>query len=315
MQPVAKPVIDILLATYNGEAFLAEQLDSLLNQTYGDWSLLVRDDGSCDNTLAVLNSYQSRLAGRMRILPSNGLRLGPGGSFSELLLNAEAEYIMLCDQDDVWFPDKIERTLAEMRRLESVHGPDSSCLVFSDVAVVDERLRVVAPSGWRSQKADPVTGTRLSRLVLMNPGNGCTMMVNRALLAMAAPIPPEALMHDYWLALVATAFGHTGVLREPTLYYRQHGRNELGNKRWGRAYISNLLRNVAAARQAMERHRRQAFVFYERYLDRLRDGDRVALRAYVQLPERAFWRKRFDIIQHRIFYVGALRNLGWFILV
>lgn len=308
-------MIDILLATYNGEKFLAEQLDSLLGQTFGNWRLLVRDDGSSDGTLDMLESYRHRFGARMEILPSVGVRLGAGGNFSALLENSTAGCVMFCDQDDVWFPDKIERTLAEMRRLEEEHGPDSPCLVFSDVTVVDEGLRVVAPSGWRSQNADPVTGTCLARLVLMNPGNGCTMMINRALLTKALPIPPEALMHDYWLALVATAFGRTAVLRKPTLYYRQHGRNELGNKRWGRAYIANLLRNVAAARQAMERHRRQALAFYERHRDSLRDGDREALRAYVQLPARAFWQRRLDIVKYRIFYVGVLRNIGWFILV
>lgn len=315
MKTATKPMIDILLATYNGEAFLPEQLDSLLRQTSGDWRLLVRDDGSNDKTLEVLEAYRDRFSGKLSILSNQGTRLGPGGNFSELLQHSAAEYIMFCDQDDIWFPEKIDRTLAEMRRLEGEHGPDSPCLVFSDVTVVDEQLRVVAPSGWRSQNADPVAGTRLSRLVLMNPGNGCTMMLNRALLTMATPIPAEALMHDYWLALVATAFGHTGVLRTPTLYYRQHGRNELGNKRWGKAYVFNLLGNLSAAREAMERHRRQAQAFYQRYHDGLKDGDRKALAAYVRLPEKSFWRKRLDIVKHGIFYVGTLRNVGWFLLV
>jgi glycosyltransferase involved in cell wall biosynthesis len=310
-----QPGIDIILSTYNGGKFLREQLDSILAQTFTDWRLLIRDDGSLDDTEEIVRDYARRHPLRILHVESAGENLGACQSFGRLLHCTDAAYVMLCDQDDIWFPDKIERTLEKMRRMEEENGPGSPCLVFSDVTVVDETLRVISPSGWRCQKSDPVTGTRLGRLVLMNPGNGCTMMINRELLKVAAPIPREALMHDYWLALAAVAFGRTGFLREPTLYYRQHGGNELGSKRWGSAYVLGLLRNLSAARGSMERHRQQALAFYERDHDNLKAGDREVLSAYVQLPQRAFWRKRFDLIKYGFFYVGALRNIGWFILV
>lgn len=306
-------MIDIVLATYNGAPYLPAQLDSLLQQDCGGWRLLVRDDGSSDQSAAILQSYAERFPGKIRVLANSGGNLGACGNFAELLRSSDADYTMLCDQDDVWLPDKVGRTLAEMQRLEAECGKDSPVLVHTDFRVVDEQLRVVAESGWRFQKTDP-TRSALNQLLVQNVATGCTVMINRALREIALPIPPEALMHDWWLALVASAFGRIGCLRQSTMLYRQHGGNKVGAQDWGVAYLVSLVAQLALIRAVMARNRSQAKAFCAQYSGSLAGGQETLLEVFFSLPERGWRRRRLDVIRHGIFYAGTVRNIGWLLL-
>ena len=148
----------------------------------------------------------------------------------------------------------------------------------------------------------------------MNPANGCTMMINRALIDRALPIPREAVMHDAWLILVAAAFGKVGFVPRPTLLYRQHGRNEAGSRAWGPAYILGQLRNLSIASDAIARMRVQSSAFLERYQATLDNSKREMMAAFAHLDQRGFIRKRLDIIRYGFLYVGFVRNIGWLLL-
>lgn len=304
-------MVDIVLATFNGEAFLEEQLASLLRQDFADWRLLVRDDGSSDRTVAILESYAARFPGKFAIVPG-GSNLGVRGNFSELLRCAEAEYVMLCDQDDVWLPEKIRLTLAGMKALEADCGKGLPVLVHADYRVVDRELRVLAESGWAYQQIDPARSA-CNQLLLQNVATGGTVMINRALRDLALPIPAEALMHDWWLALVASACGRIGHLSAPLALYRQHSGNEVGARRRGAAGLLRQLRDVPAVRAALARNTAQARAFLVRYRDRLGAPERSHLEAFVALPEQGGLRRRLAILHHRFFYSGAMRNIGWLI--
>ena len=160
---------------------------------------------------------------------------------------------MFCDQDDVWFPDKIAVTLGKMQELEGRHGGERPLLVHTDMKVADGNLRVVADSLWRYQKSDPVRGEALNRLLVQNCATGCSMMINRALCDLALPIPAEAMMHDWWLVLVAAAFGTIGHCAEPTLLYRQHGANDVGAKKWSLADLVPQLARAGGVRVFFQR--------------------------------------------------------------
>ncbi len=185
------------------------------------------------------------------IIPSEGQNLGACGNFSRLLEQADAPYVMFCDQDDVWLPDKIEITLAAMRELERQHGAETPLLVHTDLMVVDERLNRLGKSLWLFQCTEPQRLTKLNRLLMQNFATGCTVMINRALRDLAVPVPAEALMYDWWLALVATAFGRVAAVEDPTVLYRQHGRNDTGATRWS---------FLASIRIFFVRERRQAAI-------------------------------------------------------
>ena len=307
-------MIDILLATYNGAAWLEAQIDSLLAQDFADWRLLVRDDGSTDDTLAVLHAQQDRLGERLRILVDDRKNLGPAGNFARLLEASTADYVMFCDQDDVWLPGKISLTLGKMWEAEAACGTETPVLVHTDLQVVDEKLNLVAASGHRYQQIDPYRGGALGRLMVQNIATGCTVMLNRALRDRALPIPAAALMHDHWLSLVAAAFGKIAYLPVPTLLYRQHGGNQVGAQTWSPAYVARLLFQLPAIRRVMARNRMQAAALHERYGDVLPAGKKTMLEAFIHMPEHGLLQKRRDIFKYGFFYAGAVRNLGWLLL-
>jgi glycosyltransferase involved in cell wall biosynthesis len=309
--------IDILLAVFNGERYLGEQIDSLLGQTDGNWSLLVRDDGSTDGSVALASEYQRRHPGRIRLIGAASPFAGALGNYSALLDRSSAGYVMFCDQDDVWLPGKIALTRAKMKALEDAWGGDAPLLVHTDMRVTDARLCVVAESLWRYQKSDPEAGSSLNRLLLQNCATGCSVMINRRLRELAQPIPREAMMHDWWLALVAAAFGRIGHLAEPTLMYRQHGENDTGAKRWSLCNAVGQLvdpasrsRILAERRTIAERIRGQATAFSERYAERLTRGQREMVETFVHLDEAPPLLRRRLIVKYGFFYTGLARNIG-----
>ncbi len=155
--------IDVLLATYNGARFVAEQIDSILAQRHPHLRLLIRDDGSTDQTPAILAQYAAERPETITIVDGSG-NLGPSGNFSALLQQATAPYVMLSDQDNVWLPGRINGLLTRMQRLEAELGPERPILVHSDLIVTDETLRPLCPSFWTYQHLDPWRGSTLNRL-------------------------------------------------------------------------------------------------------------------------------------------------------
>lgn len=300
----------ILLAAYNGALHLAAQLDSLLAQTHTDWQLLARDDGSTDATPAILADYRDRFPDRIAVVPDDDRNLGPCGNFALLMARADAGYLMFCDQDDVWLPQKIERTLAAMRELEARCGEGLPLLVHTDLKVVDAELRPVADSLWRFQRSDPRGGTALNRLLVQNAVTGCSVMVNRHLRDLALPLPTEAVMHDWWLALVAAAFGAIGQVPETTVLYRQHGKNDTGARQWDVGYAGEQLTRLGEQRAVMARLQRQGAAFLDRYRDRLAPAQREMLEVYARLDSFNGLLRRWYLLKYRFLYTGLVRNLG-----
>jgi len=303
--------IDILLATYNGGAYLEAQLDSILAQTHGNWRLVIRDDGSTDNTPRIIGKYLATHPDKVSLLRDKGEMLGPCGNFARLLQHSTADYIMFCDQDDVWLPRKIELTQGKMLELEGLYGQDMPLLVHTDLKVVDGNLKPLSDSLWRYQTTDP-DATLLNLLLVQNVATGCTVMINRTLRELALPIPEEARMHDWWLALVAATFGHIGHVAQPTVLYRQHGRNDSGAAPMGAvAAMGKLLApSTLVQRTELDRHlQRQAAAFLQRYGDRLSAQDRDLLDVYSRLHEQGFFMERYYRLKYGFLYAGFLMNI------
>ncbi len=307
-------ILDILLATYQGAAFLREQLDSLAAQTYQDFRIVVRDDGSTDETVAILDQFSIAHPGRIVVLPLSGDRLGASGSFAHLLAESRARYVMFCDQDDIWLPDKIELTLGAMEALESVHGQQMPLLACTDLKVVNHQLGLIDQSLWHFQRIHPERLRRLSRVLVQNFATGCTVMINRALADLALPVPNEAMMHDWWLALVATRFGKVHVLPKATVLYRQHGRNDVGARRWSfRTGAENFFLYRARRRAAIAEQEkvyagieRQAVAFVKRFEARLSPAERAMVAALGAFRLCGFWGRRYLMVRH-----GLLQSDRW----
>lgn len=223
------PTVCILMATCNGEAFIAEQVESIQRQSFKDWRLVVSDDGSTDSTIAILEKY-ARDDSRIVILED----LTPTGSakdnFTRLVDYADAPYVMFCDQDDVWLSHKIERTLNIMKKEEAARGRKTPILVFTDMAVVDEKLQPIAPSFTHRSHINP-DRTKFMQVIAQSLGAGCTMMANMSLIELfkMSSTDGRIIMHDWWLSLLASAFGVVVYIDEPTSLYRQHGSNAVGS--------------------------------------------------------------------------------------
>jgi rhamnosyltransferase len=226
------PAVAILMGTYNGAAYLRQQVDSVQAQSFPNWRLLVRDDGSSDGTQGLLD----QLAGedpRIEIVRDDRGNVGVARNFGFLMEHAaqqSAPYYMFADQDDVWHADKIERLLAEIQRVEAEHGSATPVLVHSDLEVVDATLRSVHPSFFQYQRISHQEQVPLRVLPCQNFVTGCATLFNRSLLLLATPAAAQIVMHDWWLALLAAAAGRITCVEEATVRYRQHGENQVGAK-------------------------------------------------------------------------------------
>ncbi|MBF0189287.1 MAG: glycosyltransferase family 2 protein [Magnetococcales bacterium] len=249
--PITCPTpLAIVLSTYNGARFLEEQIVSILEQSSKEWTLYIRDDGSSDDTWSIVQRFAERYPKSIIPLAFGPPSGGAKGGFSMLLNRLDADYFMTCDQDDVWLPEKVEKSLTLIRQEEAEHGETYPILLHSRLQVVDANLSPLALSPWNGPKGHDQR-TQIHRLILQNLITGAGMAGNRALLAKASPLPFERpiIMHDWWLALVASLFGRIVLLNEPAVLYRQHDENVCGAL-VDEKHIGPLLKLLRLLRQA-----------------------------------------------------------------
>ncbi|MGQ9628531.1 MAG: glycosyltransferase family 2 protein [Anaerolineae bacterium] len=226
----ARPLISIAMCTYNGKAYLGDQLASIANQTYPPDELVICDDGSTDNTLQILEQFSKEAPFRVTVY-RNEQTLGPTKNFEKAISLCTGDVIFLSDQDDVWMPHKVSvlsQALAD--------NPDAG-YVFSDALVVDEELRPFGYTMWTSisftgrQRKRFKQGHQLEVLLKHNVVTGATMAFRAALRDWLLPIP-EQWVHDAWIALLASAAGAGGIsIEEPLIRYRQHCEQLIGGKK------------------------------------------------------------------------------------
>lgn len=213
--------VNILLSTYNGEQFLAEQIRSIQAQTFTDWTLLIRDDGSTDKTREVIEDFVERDNRIYFINPESHENFGVIKNFYTLLKHDKADYYFFSDQDDIWLPDKLAITLNEAQKYD-VTKP---LMVYTDLKVVNEDLKVLSESMIRTQSAH--ANTRLVEELTENTVTGGTALINHALASTWQSLD-NIIMHDWYLALLAAALGQLVYIDQPTELYRQHDNNVLG---------------------------------------------------------------------------------------
>ena len=243
------------MATYNGERYLAEQIDSLMAQTYQDWHLYVHDDGSQDGTVDILNSFTSAHPDKITLLdyPKAG---GACKNFLSMVEKVEAPYYMFCDQDDVWLPEKIEKTFNVMLQTEIANTPDTPILIHTDLSVVDEYKNTINPSFWNYSKIYPQWFKSYIDYAALNPVTGCTMLFNAKAKSIIKRPYDLATMHDAWITFsVAAANGIVDCLDEPTILYRQHTHNTLGARDANKLTLSYKIKNFFA----IIKHKRARF--------------------------------------------------------
>lgn len=306
-------LVDILLATYNGEKFVADQIRSILEQTHKNIRLIIRDDGSTDGTRAVLEFFSRQYPEKVILLPQEQ-NLGIRGNFSKLMEHAEGDYVMFSDQDDIWLPEKIAKTLDKMKRAEREHGPHRPLLVHTDLIVTDKNLNTLHQSYWTLSRLRPVKCRTLSEMLVQNNVTGCTMMINNHLLKASLPIPRECIMHDWWVALVAAAFGHIDTVSESTMLYRQHGNNAIGaslkkKSLWQHIKEKKILSKALFKPTLYELNKcNQAQAFRQRFDKKLTPKQKTLLDNYTKLRERKFIKRPYIVLKYGFFTNDPVKN-------
>lgn len=301
-------MIDILMATYNGEQYIEQQLDSIIKQDDTNWRLLVRDDCSQDNTRKIIQRYQIRYPEKIILIPSTEPSGSAMNNFFKLLDYAENEYIMFADQDDVWKPDKIALTLRKMYEMEAQYGKETPLLVHTDLCVVDEALHTINPSIFAMQDMD-YRRDKLSNLLVTNIVTGCTMLFNQSLLKLLDEKPKTAVMHDMWIALVAAAFGKIGFVNKASILYRQHGTNANGAKNVKTLnYFKYKIFHRVEIRKMLNLHYRQAGEFLRIYCKQLNISQKIILEEYSKFNNmtwiyRAYVLFKFDLNKKNVIQI------------
>lgn len=213
--------VNIVLSTYNGARFLAEQLESIQKQTFTDWQLLIRDDGSTDITPQIIAEFVKADPRIHFINEHDRQNFGVIKNFFTLVKYEKADYYFFSDQDDVWLPDKMATMLDEVIH----HDKSQPLMIYMDLSVVDQDLNVTHPSMIHSQSHHANT-TLLAELT-ENTVTGGVAMINHAL-AEKWEDTDDVIMHDWYLALLATATGKLVYIDKPGELYRQHDNNVLG---------------------------------------------------------------------------------------
>ena len=221
--------VSVAMCTYNGKAYIGEQLDSILAQTLQPAELVVCDDGSTDGTLEIIRKFAETAPFEVNII-CNSKNIGVIANFSNAIEACKHKYIALSDQDDVWLPDKLEITLRKVLAVEEEYGESTPILVHTDLEVVDSNLQTIAKSMMKSQGDYSETNMINAQRVLcaQNYVTGCTVMMNTSLKQITCPIPNGVAMHDWWFALIASAQGRIGYVDKASILYRQHGNNQVG---------------------------------------------------------------------------------------
>jgi glycosyltransferase, family 2 len=222
--------IDILLPTYNGENYLKEQIESILLQNYRNLRLLIRDDNSTDNSVNIINEYANK-DNRVFVIKDNFGNLGLVKNIEKLLENSTSEYIMFADQDDVWFPNKIEK----MYEIIKNKNKDIPILLHSNCYVTDENLNIKREFFKKSVEEYTIKDMFFKFFV-----QGSSTMINRKLKEISLPFVNNISVHDRYLHILSETYGERYFLSEPLMYYRQHSKNLIGSN----TIVKKILRNI-----------------------------------------------------------------------
>ncbi|MCC9680315.1 glycosyltransferase family 2 protein, partial [Streptococcus agalactiae] len=276
--------VNILMATYNGEKFLAQQIESIQKQTFKEWNLLIRDDGSSDKTCDIIRNFTAKDS-RIRFINENEHHnLGVIKSFFTLVNYEVADFYFFSDQDDVWLPEKLSVSLEAAKHKAS----DVPLLVYTDLKVVNQELNILQDSMIRAQSHH--ANTTLLPELTENTVTGGTMMINHAL-AEKWFTPNDILMHDWFLALLAASLGEIIYLDLPTQLYRQHDNNVLGARTMDKRF--KILREGPKSIftrywKLIHDSQKQASLIVDKYGDIMTVTDLELIKCFIKIDKQPF---------------------------
>ncbi len=315
-----KKSIDIILATFNGEKYLKKQLDSILNQESNyDFKIIIRDDGSTDSTIDILEKYENKFPNKFKIIKDNIGKLGCGYNFLKISEYSNADYIFFSDQDDIWDKYKMQAMIKEMENNEDKYSDKTPIIIHSDLKIVDQDEKVMHESYNSFVKLNGYQQNRLNKLLIRN-FPGCCMMINKSLLNRVLPYPKNDIyIHDIWFFLVASIFGKVIYLDQKLTYYRIHNNNTIGIGEKKGVYNKNIFtfindfnhKKALFLKDNLPRIK-VAEILLERYKDELDNKNKTILRNYIKIKNQNFFSKRINMISNGFLDQDPIMNLRMF---
>jgi glycosyltransferase involved in cell wall biosynthesis len=329
--------VNIILAAFNGEKYIGEQLDSIIGGTFKDYMIWIFDDGSTDRTGLIIERYIKQYPDKIKYSRNTvnkgvtlnfleGLRFAfnhrntcvSGRKDNELpdsgiITAREKDYYMFCDQDDVWLPDKIEKTLKQMLKVEKKYHDKLPMAVFTDALVTDNKLNILYKSFNQVSRLD-AKKIDLPHIMMENKLIGCTVMMNEELVRKLIHMPSNARYHDWWIALIASAFGHISYLPVATLYYRQHSNNVVGNQSFS-SYVKNRLASLHDQKEVLNKTMLQAEEFYQIYNKYLNEKEKKQVYLFANLKKKPWLLRKILVVKQGYLKTGIIRNIGMLYLI
>lgn len=284
------PKVAILMSTYNGEKYLDEQILSIINQTYKNWHLYIRDDGSSDNTINIIRKYTRR--DKRISLYNDHENVGVVKSFMILLRNTNANYYMFSDQDDYWLNDKVEATMHKALKYENT----VPMCIYTNYKPVDRELNSIS----REKGLEFVSNNFLD-IIFTNYVTGCTLMLNnelKSLIKFETLNYNKVYMHDWWIAMIAAKFGKLIYLDKVTLLYRQHGDNVVGSHNRNRTKtVFNRIFNISESIKELERIIDISNEFNLEYGGRITGIDKKYIQGYGNLKKFSSLKYNYNLVR------------------
>ena len=285
--------VDILVATCNGEKYVKEQIDSILNQTYEKIRVIVSDDRSDDNTPKILKEIAK--SDKRVILNLQKERLGVINNFEFLLKQVKSDFYMFSDQDDFWLPNKVEKMMERQKQ-------ENADLVFGDLEVVNENLETMYPSYGDYM----LLNRKIKKCInsyefnyLYNCVTGCTILGKTSMLDKILPLPNTSkyVLHDHWIGIITGIYGKVAYVEETYIKYRQHGNNQVGTDK-----ISHKFTKFSDVRELFLKIKIEIFQTFvdnnDRFPKEIQEKNTKALNYFKMLENK----KYFNFKNWNIFY-------------
>ena len=290
--------ISVVMASFNGEKFIQEQIRSILDQSFLPNEIIICDDNSTDKTVEIINSINSPL---IKLFVNNA-SLGVVDNFKKAVSFSNPEnMIAFADQDDIWLPNKIESLYKELLEINDEQFPT---LVYSDLSLIDEKGNIINPSFWNQLSHDEHEHC-LKTLLFGNFITGLSIMMNKKMRAHFLMKPDNIILHDVWLALIAFTFGKVSRISRPLALYRQHTNNVNYNStsrklsKWKMRLLK--FKMIFIKNDFLKSEFIIIKSFYNFYIKEISNDDKALINKFMRLENKPFLLKHIYL---RIFFWG-----------